>query len=681
MSSGRITLLPDGILVGGETIPFLSGSCHYWRLERSRWRQILERFRDLGFPILQTYVPWSVHESSPGVFDFGKESPEKDLGAFIDLCGEYGLKVFLRPGPHINSEITYFGYPKRIFEDPENLAMSSTGGKILIPAPPKTFPAVSYASENFFKQLEIWFDAFAEVAAPRTFPDGPVIGIQPDNEMSFFFRTSAYDQDYCHWAKSAYRNWLKEKYSDPATLSAAYHCEFSNFDDIEPPTSFEAEHQKDLHLYLDWSEFKEELLHRPIARILKMLEDRGFDGLLSFHNYPINPGHTPFNISRAEEDVDINGIDLYSQKGDYAPFRKRLLCLCGISRHPVSPEFSSGAYQFWPPIDLDDQRFTTYLALAYGMRGVNFYMIVERERWYGSPISRHGEYREDYADFFRYLNDFIRKSGLFSMRRVADAAICKIRDYDRFEKAADILAPLSHLITESRFGAAERCHEGTFGFEHCIQIDHETIFNCWYENLTDSQIPFFLVDSDTQQLSRFKVLFAPTFEFMSRKAQLALSDYLNGGGILVAGPVLPEKDGKFQECRVLKSTVGENLESLEGFTGVQAANVGKGRLILVENLVAGIDEALLEHLLGILPLSPLFPVDQDLESSVFSDGKGGQMIFLINPKDDRKEAMVSVDGKIELLDMLSGERFSGDGKIRVPIAAYTVRPLEVRHAR
>ena len=136
MTDRGIRLTRQGIHLSDRVLPFLSGSCHYWRLERSKWPLILGNFADLGFPILQTYVPWSVHETAPGQFDFGDFSPNKDLAAFLDLCAETGLYVFLRPGPHINAEITYFGYPKRLFENPENLSVSSTGGQVILPAMP-----------------------------------------------------------------------------------------------------------------------------------------------------------------------------------------------------------------------------------------------------------------------------------------------------------------------------------------------------------------------------------------------------------------------------------------------------------------------------------------------------------------------------------------------------------------
>ena len=69
--------------------------------------------RWLGLTFVESYVPWGVHETAEGRFDFGEDDPRKDLGAFLDLAKELGLYVFLRPGPHVNAELPYFGLPRR----------------------------------------------------------------------------------------------------------------------------------------------------------------------------------------------------------------------------------------------------------------------------------------------------------------------------------------------------------------------------------------------------------------------------------------------------------------------------------------------------------------------------------------------------------------------------------------
>ncbi len=47
------------------------------------------------------YIPWNVHEPSPGVYDF---EGQQDLIRFLQLAQDIGLLVILRAGPYICGE-------------------------------------------------------------------------------------------------------------------------------------------------------------------------------------------------------------------------------------------------------------------------------------------------------------------------------------------------------------------------------------------------------------------------------------------------------------------------------------------------------------------------------------------------------------------------------------------------
>src|SRR4051812_24501715 len=108
-----------GLVVGGRVVPLYAGSVHYWRLDPSVWRRALTEVRALGVHYVDTYIPWGVHEKGEGKFEFGKDDPRRDVGAFLRLVHELGLLAIVRPGPHINAELTYFGIPERIIYNPE----------------------------------------------------------------------------------------------------------------------------------------------------------------------------------------------------------------------------------------------------------------------------------------------------------------------------------------------------------------------------------------------------------------------------------------------------------------------------------------------------------------------------------------------------------------------------------
>ena len=46
----------------GKEIPLYSGSIHYWRMAPETWETALINAKNMGFSIVETYIPWGVHE-------------------------------------------------------------------------------------------------------------------------------------------------------------------------------------------------------------------------------------------------------------------------------------------------------------------------------------------------------------------------------------------------------------------------------------------------------------------------------------------------------------------------------------------------------------------------------------------------------------------------------------------
>ena len=215
-----------------------SGSVQYWRLERQLWGPILDSIHRMGFRVIETYIPWDVHETGPERFDYGASDSQKDLPAFLDLCHERGLRVLVRPGPHINAELRDFGFPRRVLADPDVQAHTAQGTLAVYHFPFKPFPVPSYASEKLYSEFGRFLDALAPILADRIHPRGPIVGIQADNELSYFFRIGAYDLDYSPCAVAQYRAFLRDRYGTVESLNSAYRSSYADFGDVSPPTEF-----------------------------------------------------------------------------------------------------------------------------------------------------------------------------------------------------------------------------------------------------------------------------------------------------------------------------------------------------------------------------------------------------------------------------------------------------------
>ncbi|MDJ1136329.1 glycoside hydrolase family 35 protein [Streptomyces iconiensis] len=86
----------------------LSGGMHYFRTLPAQWPDRLTKLRSMGLDTVETYVPWNLHEPTPGEFDF---TGRADLERFLRDAAAADLKVIVRPGPYICAEWDNGGLP------------------------------------------------------------------------------------------------------------------------------------------------------------------------------------------------------------------------------------------------------------------------------------------------------------------------------------------------------------------------------------------------------------------------------------------------------------------------------------------------------------------------------------------------------------------------------------------
>ena len=106
------------ILVDGAPAVVMAGEVHYFRVARAEWADRLDRLVEIGCTCVASYIPWLFHELPDGTIDVtGRTRPERDLGAFIDLCAERGLTFLARPGPFVMAELKNEGLPYRLYTE------------------------------------------------------------------------------------------------------------------------------------------------------------------------------------------------------------------------------------------------------------------------------------------------------------------------------------------------------------------------------------------------------------------------------------------------------------------------------------------------------------------------------------------------------------------------------------
>ncbi len=697
-----------GIEIDGVTHPLYSGDMHYWRIDRDKWPGILDSIKMMGFRFVCTYIPWGVHEVESGVFDFGHNDSRKDLSAFLALCGEKGLYVLVRPGPHINAELNWFGFPPRLFERPELLARTSQNTTALVTAPPRLFPMPSYASDDFFDEAAGWFDAVCPIIIRHLHANGgPVVAIQPDNETSFFFRTAPFDVDYSDASIALYRHYLDGKYTSVNNLNAVYGTSYGAFEEINPPRRFKATASKELPPYFDWMEFKEYSIFHAVVHLAKMLRERGIEDIPYFHNFPLVYSSTPFHIPKLESQIDIAGIDLYRTRDDYDSVKVASTFLHSASRLPFIPEFGSGCWLWWKPLFLKDQKIAARTALMHGIKAANFYMIVERDRWYGSPVTRDGRRRKGYFDFYGDLNSFIKNTKFNEYQLQSQAALLCMRDYERLEQLSSLISPVGQY--EPSAGLPYEwfvSQQPLEGFRDPIAAVYKRQWRAFRKGFARAGIHLSLADSSCEltTLERYSLIIAPSFEFMTTATQKRLLVYALKGGTLVLGPRIPRFDERLNnEPRFRPHTLHplgeiERIEAAPGFdifdadifnaenpiltTGrgccAYSLNKEKGRIIHLGFIFDDYSKkecpqpvaSLMRDIADIAGITPAYqPDDHEIETALhIHPVTGDAILFAANPTADEKHFTITLAQGQSLENIDDGAQSPG----KISLESYSV---------
>lgn len=446
-SAASVRLSASGLILGEKTVPLLSGSVHYFRLARSVWRPALDALRRLGATMVDVYVPWAVHERPDGSFDFGSVDPRLDVAHFLKTAHELGLHAIVRPGPHINSELTLFGIPERVIWNEACQARSPNGARVVLPIPPLAFPVPSYASNAFHVEAGRWLAAAATELAPLQWPDGPIVLGQVDNEGALYFRDGPYDQDYHPDAVAQYRRFLRQRYPNDVALRAAHGAVGESLANVEPPHELDATTPDELARHLDWAEFQEAMLEAALYRFRVTLEKHGLDRVPMFHNLPLAETSTPLDPKRVERAVGFVALDYYHHASEKTrrEIARRTSGLAERSRLKNVPAFAAemaaGFAPYFPPLSEGDNAFSVLTALAYGLRGLNMYMAVTRDRWIGGAIDTDGKPRAS-ADFWRRLFSALERTRFHELHRRIDVAVAVPRSFDRLVRVCHAFGAL-----------------------------------------------------------------------------------------------------------------------------------------------------------------------------------------------------------------------------------------------
>jgi beta-galactosidase len=647
----RVELSRGGLVIDGRVVPLYSGSVHYWRLDRAIWKDALRETQRLGVNFIDTYVPWGVHETASGRVDFGEEDPRLDVVAFLRMIAELRLFAIVRPGPHVNAELTHFGIPERIIWDSACQAQSPQGNAVMLPMVPLGFPVPSYASAAFHEEAETWLVRVAALLSPLRFPDGPIVLCQIDNEGTLYFRDGLYDQDYRPEAIALYRAFLRKKYGDEASLGRAYGRRADPFDRVVPPTIFDAETADELTVHLDWAEFQERLIAGSIGRMKTAFVAAGMSEIPTFHNMTMGHEATPLSAAHLATAVDLVGLDYYHRAtpGERLAIERRTTELVmrgdALDKPSFGCEMGAGFPPYFFPIPEDiDNRFNVMAALAYGLRGFNMYMAVDRDRWIGAPVDRHGRPAPS-ASFWGKLCHALAELRFHELSRRPPVRIVNTALKRRLNRALHAFSPATPaLFAVLGSGSHETCFEDDFGLGGRVASEVDAFIEGFERALAARGIPFAHADGETAvpSLAGARWIICPTAGGVDPGLWDELCRHRLAGARVTIGPRLPQRDGSLRP-------LDPPLDA-SGFTLVPMA----GPHPRIDGAVVAdeVETALRELQLPVWMVAPAA-----LSLTVHEDAdQRPRVLFVINPTAASEEATFTLHRRAVLTDLMADSR-------------------------
>ncbi|WP_068777077.1 beta-galactosidase family protein [Paenibacillus sp. FJAT-26967] len=162
-------------VLDGQPIQLISGAIHYFRVVPEYWRDRLMKLQAGGCNTVETYVAWNVHEPEEGKFDF---SGIADVVRFVEIAGELGLHVIVRPSPYICAEWEFGGLPAWLLKYPDMLLRCS--------------------DPLFLAKVDAYYDELLPKFKPLLCTNGgPIIAMQVENEYGSYGN----DKDYLRHIK------------------------------------------------------------------------------------------------------------------------------------------------------------------------------------------------------------------------------------------------------------------------------------------------------------------------------------------------------------------------------------------------------------------------------------------------------------------------------------------------
>lgn len=674
-------LIKNSLLLKGEKTTLFSGEIHFWRIDPKYWERCLRQLKAMRIDIVSTYLSWRRHSISPNENDLiGRTDPRLNLPSFLNLCAELGLWVHLKPGPWICAEEEKGGYPDWLVRDEEIMVMDSQGRLVLGYNPPFDGHIPSYLHPKYLEYVKKWLTDVDMCIKDFCYPNGPIILIQLDNEPSMTFHDKVFESDYNPVNVKdfgLYQKWLKEKYDSIELLKLTHNENYTSFSNVEAPTALNVKHLYDLRRYTDWAEFKEWLLAKYIKILREVHYKNGIREVLFTVNFNEHyPMSVPNNWKKLEQAANgLGGYDYYAipplQCKNFVDFIKAVNYSLAILRIPWAPEMMCGIWKFdgtekiYKGLLATQMESMYLLSLAYGLKGMNFYMFVNRENWEYAPVDEKGQSTQMYS-IPRIVMDFVKSVRDFpSLQKNQKISVMYYRPY-AWEAYVTLDEKVKVKVDDLHLGRSYYLFETLYAALVNLNYD-PAIFDPFVNNEVD--------------ISKYKLIFVPSSIYMDENTQRLLKKYVENGGIAVFIHKLPSLDLNFKSCSYFSKYTRYMRTKLHRKLSLKEIVVGKGMIATINenyfcnNIIKG-DELFLDILGSLLKyysLKPEVETNNRYILTVVQENNFEKILFVINMNSQFKKVKLRFEkvekGRLEEIFSLKTASYIKGGEATLDIPA------------
>ncbi|HPW64935.1 MAG TPA: beta-galactosidase, partial [Candidatus Omnitrophota bacterium] len=478
---------------------------HYWRLNPNYWKDVLCRVKEMGLTIVSTYVPWDFHEYKRGSFDFRGETDEaRNLKAFLDLTRREGLWLVIRPGPYIYSEWPHDGVPDYAYK-------------------------YHRLHPRFLEFASVYIREVTKVFKPylATRRGGHIILLQADNEIDPW--PDVFGQQYGLSGEAGlFQDFIRKLYdNDLGALNRAWGTAYGSFREASPfiATMLAGEKgiplkgDKELKRNLDYFKFKYDYTLKVAKWSVEAYRKLGIDVPIYLNTYPFFYAHDWADFQSV---ADMVGVDLYpanelsEDEFEHRKFCDKVRYLASVSRLPFIAEFQSGVWHGrhyeTSVLTPNHYRMICLSAFLAGVKGWNWYMLVNRDNWYMSPINEWGRVRGELYDVFKQIVRAFKALKPASLRKLTEVGVT----FNPLQYAARTLTHNSPIL--------QALYKGDVDYEVC---------------------------DPRRSVPQKKVIFYSGNQWLDMKAHENLRAYVEKGGTLVAFRSYPRKDQDFNPYQTI----------------------------------------------------------------------------------------------------------------------------------